>query len=240
MKKTLAFTMPAVRSLLFIIAGLLLAFMTGQTLLEAAKWWTILCSICNIITIIILSLVLRFEGTSYRELINYQKGQTKFKKTLLIVILMLLVGVGGMYAFGFIIYGYMPTLLIHPVPVWLSIINLFVFPVTIIFAEMPIYFAYSLNRIEKFTGSKIFAIGYCMFFYALQHSFIPLVFEWKYVIFKFLSFLPLMIVLSIMYNRNKNLTPLMIGHGIMDLLTASQILVMSLFPAVFMLIQQQS
>ncbi|MBN2851179.1 MAG: hypothetical protein JXQ23_00425 [Clostridia bacterium] len=240
MKKTLAFSIPVLRTILFITAGLLLTVITKKTLLEMTRWWTILCSVVNVITIIILAVVLKYEGSSYRELLNYKKGQIKFKNTVIIVFSMLLVGIGGMYAFGYLIYGYMPTLLIQPVPVWLGIINVIVFPVTIIFAEMPIYFAYSINRIEKFSGSRVLAFSYCMFFYALQHSFIPLLFDWKYIVFKFLSFLPLMVVLSIIYNKKRNLAPLMIGHGIMDLATSSQILIMSLFPAVYIMIQQAS
>jgi hypothetical protein len=95
-----------------------------------------------------------------------------------------------------------------------------------------------VNRIEENTGNKFLAMSYIIFFYALQHSFIPLLFEWEYILFRFLSFLPLMIVLAIIYNKKRALTPLMIGHAFLDLATGIQILIFSVFPEIFEIMQQ--
>jgi len=111
-------------------------------------------------------------------------------------------------------------------------------PVTIVFAELPLYYGYSFNRIEENTGNKFLAMIYIIFFYALQHSFIPLLFEWEYILFRFLSFLPLMIVLGIIHNKKRALTPLMIGHAFLDLATGIQILIFSVFPEIFEIMQQ--
>lgn len=233
MKKANPFILPLFRSTLFIIAGLLFAMSTNQTLEQASKWWSVICTICNIITIVLLVIICNSEGTTYKELIGYQKGQSKIKYTLLIAVLMLILGMGGMYGFGFMIYGYVPVTMVQPIPVWYAIINVILLPLTVIFAELPLYFGYSLNRIEKITGSKILSIAYPIFFYALQHSFFPLLNDWKYMLFRFLSFLPLLFVLGIVYYKNKKLVPLMIGHGILDLATGVQILMCSLSPALF-------
>jgi hypothetical protein len=96
---------------------------------------------------------------------------------------------------------------------------------------MPLYFGYSLNKIEQITNNKALAICYPMFFYSLHHSFIPLLFDFKYMLFRFLSFLPLMMILSIIYYKKKQLTPLMIGHAVLDLATAVQILIISMLPS---------
>jgi membrane protease YdiL (CAAX protease family) len=138
------------------------------------------------------------------------------------------------------IYGYVPTIMIQPITVWVAIINTFILPITIVFAEMPLYFGYSLNRMEAQTGNKYFAIAYTMFFYALQHSFIPLLFDTQYIAYRFLSFLPLMIVLGIIYNKKRSLSTLMIGHGVLDLATGVQILISSLWPAVFEMMQHSN
>ena len=146
---------------------------------------------------------------------------------------MLLLGIGGMYGFGFLIYGYVPITMIQPIPVWLSVINLMLLPITVVLAELPLYFGYSLNGIEKITGNKMLSVAYPMFFYALQHSFIPLLYDWKHILFRFLSFLPLMIILGIIYYRNRKLKPFMIGHACLDLATGAQILMTSISPALF-------
>lgn len=79
-----------------------------------------------------------------------------------------------------------------------------------------------------------------MFFYALQHSFIPLLFDWKHILFRFLSFLPLMSVLGIIYYKMRKLQPLMIGHAILDLATGIQILMTSMSPALFEMMKAMS
>jgi membrane protease YdiL (CAAX protease family) len=147
--------------------------------------------------------------------------------------MMLLLGVGGMYGFGLAIYGYVPVTMVQPVPVWLAVINAVLLPLTIVLAELPLYFGYALNKIEETTGNKILAILYPMFFYALQHSFIPLLYDWKHILFRFLSFLPLMLVLGIIYYKKRKLATLMIGHSALDLATGAQILMTSISPAIF-------
>jgi len=238
MKKSLPYIMPIFRSALFIIGGLFFAAITNQSLDESTKWWPVLCIIFNIITILVLVLVCKYEGSDFRDLIDYKKGHLNFKNILIIIFLMLSIGVGGMYVFGFAIYGYVPTILIQPIPIWIAVISMILLPVTIVFAELPLYYGYSFNRIEENTGNKFLAMIYIIFFYALQHSFIPLLFEWDYILFRFLSFLPLMIVLGIIYNKKRALTPLMIGHAFLDLATGIQILIFSVFPEIFEIMQQ--
>jgi hypothetical protein len=233
MKKVKPFIFPLFRSALFIIIGALFARFTNQTLEQASRWWSIVCTICNVITIVLLMIVCRSEGSSYKSLIDYQRGQVNMKYTLLIVGLMLLLGISGMYGFGFMIYGYVPVTMVQPIPVWLASINLILLPLTIVFAELPLYFGYALNGIEKATGNKILSIAYPMFFYALQHSFIPLIYDWKHMLFRFLSFLPLIFVLGVIYYKRRKLSPLMVGHATLDLATGAQILMTSISPALF-------
>ena len=233
MKNAVPFILPLFRSILFITVGAVFATLTDQSLHQASQWWSIICTVCNIITIALLIFICKWEGITNKELIGYQKGQRNLKYTLVIIVLMLLLGMGGMYGFGFMIYGYVPVSMIQPLPIWLAVINAVLLPLTIVFAELPLYFGYALNRIEKITGNKTVAIAYPMFFYALQHSFIPLLYDWKHIMFRFFSFLPLMLVLGIIYYRKRKLEPLMIGHAVLDLATGAQILMTSMSPALF-------
>ncbi|MDF2530712.1 MAG: hypothetical protein K0Q65_293 [Clostridia bacterium] len=233
MKKLGPFILPLFRSALFIMVGGLFAMSTNQSLEQASRWWSIICTVSNIITIALLIVICKSEGITYKRLIGYQRGQGNLKYTIMIIVLMLLLGMGGMYGFGFIIYGYVPITMVQPIPIWLAAINAVLLPLTIVFAELPIYFGYTLNRIEKITGNKTIAIVYPMFFYALQHSFIPLLYDWKHILFRFLAFLPLMLVLGVIYYKNRKLKQLMIGHAILDLATGVQILVTSISPGIF-------
>jgi hypothetical protein len=53
------------------------------------------------------------------------------------------------------------------------------------------------------------------------------------MIYRFLSFLPLTILLCIIYRKNRNPLPIMIGHAFIDLLTAGQILATSAIPGFY-------
>lgn len=233
MKKICPFILPLFRSVLFITVGVLFAIVTNQSLEQASQWWSIICTVCNIITIVVLVVICKSEGYTYKKLIGYERLRGNLKFTLLIVVLMLILGIGGMYGFGFIIYGYVPVTMVQPIPVWFALINVILLPLTIVFAELPLYFGYALNGIEKITGNRLLSIIYPMFFYALQHSFIPLLYDWKHILFRFLSFIPLMSVLGIIYYKRRKLKPLMIGHAILDLATGIQILMTSISPALF-------
>jgi succinate dehydrogenase hydrophobic anchor subunit len=233
LKKLNPFLMPIFRCALFVIAGLLFSTLTNKSLEQASQWWSVICVICNIITIIVLIIVFKHEGTSYRKVINLASEKMSLKETIFVIVIMLLLGMGGMYGFGYLIYGYVPVTMVQPIPVGIAIINIILLPITIIFAELPLYLGYSLNRIEQITNNKVLAIVYSTFFYALQHSFMPLIFDFRHILFRFLAFLPLMIVLGLMYYRSKKLTKFMIGHAILDLATAIQILITSISPAIF-------
>ncbi len=163
MKKGLPYIIPIFRSALFIIGGLFFAAITNQTLDESTKWWPVLCIVFNVITILVLVLVCKYEGSDYRDLINYKKGQLNFKNILLIIILMLSIGVGGVYVFGLAIYGYVPTILIQPIQIWIAIINTILLPVTIVFAELPLYYGYSFGywqlRQINIKADALFSLG---------------------------------------------------------------------------------
>lgn len=239
MKKLNPFLLPLFRSALFIVISFVFTLTTKSTLEQASRWWSIICTVSNMITILVLKAIFKSEGTSYREVIRYQKNKNGSRYLGKTVLLMVLLGVGGMYSFGFIVYGYIPVVMMQPIPVWLAVINTVFLPLTTVFAELPLYFGYSLNRIEAMTKNKLLAIAYPMFFYALQHSFIPLLSDWRHMLFRFLSFLPLLLALGKNYRQRRDLTPLMLGHAILDLSATIQILVISISPQLFDIISKR-
>ena len=220
--------MPVFRSLLFIAGGLVLSSVSGLTLSEASGWWSPLCIMMNLITIAVLFGICKLEGVGYKSLIAGKDEKIRVKSAVIITMVMSVLGIGGMILFSIVFYGGPPEMLTQPLPVWIAVLNLFLLPITIVFAEMPLYFGYSFNRIKSITGSPVFSIAYVVFFYAVQHSFMPVLWDVKYVLFRFLSFLPLMIVLGIIYNRKRRLPEMMIGHGLMDFGTGIQILIASI------------
>lgn len=228
--KVLPYLLPF-RCIVFILVFIIYSVITNKTLNEISNIWSIVASAVNIITILLLFLVVIKRG-SYAKLINYEKGATKPKQVVLVTMVILLVGIGGMYLAGFICYGVIPyaaPMMIAPIPLWLAVINVVVLPVSTAFAEDGLYLGCGVNQIKN----KYAAILIPAFFFALQHCFIPTLFDIRYIIYRFLSFLPLTIILCWQYQKNKNPLPIMIGHVIIDVATVVQILLTSAVPGLY-------
>ena len=221
-----------IRSVVFILIFVLGSLITGKELSAISNWWTIVATIVNIFTIILLIVVSKKNDMTYWELINYQKGETKAGQVVLISIVVLVGGMGVMYLAGFLCYGkipYAPPMMIAPVMKLLAIINFFLLPVTTAFAEDGLYLGCGVNMIKN----KTLGIIIPAFFYALQHCFIPTLIDGRYIIYRFLSFLPLTIILCYYYQRKRNRVPIMVGHAIIDMITGLEVLATSMVPGFY-------
>lgn len=228
--KNLPFLLPF-RSVVFALIFVIGSFMTGKTLDEISNIWSIVASFVNVVTILLLALVTKKSG-GYAKLINYEKGKTKPKQIIGMILTIMLVGMGGMYLAGFICYGVIPyaaPMMIAPIPLWLAIVNVFVLPITTAFAEDGIYLGCGVNHIKN----PYAAVLVPAFFFALQHSFIPTLFDIRYIIYRFLSFLPLTIILCRHYQKYRDPLPIMIGHALIDVATVAQILATSAIPGFY-------
>ena len=231
MKNRLYLLLP-IRSLMFVGVFMLLSLMSGEKLENLFHWWSVIASIINVLVIGILLFLCKKQKITYGKLIQYEKGTCKWYVAFLIVVSMLMVGIGGMYLAGFICYGvfpYLAPMLIAPIPLILAIVNLFLFPITTTLAEDGLYLGLGVNYIKN----KWIAIFVPAFFYAIQHSFIPMLLDGRYIMYRFLSFLPLTLWMCYWYYKNRNPLPIMIGHGILNVATAVNILVTSAVPSVY-------
>ena len=230
MNKKLAFLLPF-RCIIFVLIFIIGSLVTGKSLDEISNIWSIAATAVNIVTILLLVLLTRKNG-GYAKLINYEKGKTKPKQIVGMIFLVLLVGMGGMYLAGFICYGVIPyaaPMMIAPIPLWLAIINVPLLPVTTALAEDGLYLGCGVNQIKN----KYAAVLVPAFFFALQHSFIPTLFDLRYIIYRFLSFLPLTIILCQNYCKKRNPLPIMVGHAVIDVATVAQILMTSAIPGFY-------
>ena len=228
--KKLSFLLPF-RCKIFALIFIIGAIITGKELDEISNIWSIAASVVNIVTILLLILLTKKSG-GYAKLIDYEKGKTKPKQIVGMIFLVVLVGMGGMYLAGFICYGVIPyaaPMMIAPIPLWLAIVNVFILPISTAFAEEGLYLGCGVNQIRN----KYAAVLIPAFFFALQHSFIPTLFDVRYITYRFLSFLPLTIILCYNYYKKRNPLPIMIGHAVIDVFTVAQILMTSSIPGFY-------
>ncbi len=229
--RKLPFLLP-IRCIVFLLIFIIGAAVTGKPLDAISHWWSYAASAVNILNILLLIGISQKAGGSYWTLINYKKGKTTVKQIIGMILLIVAVGMGGMFLAGFLCYGVIPyaaPMLIAPIPLWLAIVNIPLLPLSTAFAEDGLYLGCGVNQIKN----KYAAILIPAFFFALQHSFIPLLFDGRYILYRFLSFLPLTIILCWHYRRNRNPLPIMIGHAVIDLATVMQILATSAVPGLY-------
>ncbi|MBQ7581342.1 MAG: CPBP family intramembrane metalloprotease [Lachnospiraceae bacterium] len=221
-----------IRSVVFLLIFALGSKAAGRELSDISNWWTIVATVVNLFTILLLVFVSKKNGMTYLQLINYRKGATKAGQVILLSLIILIVGVGGMYLAGFLCYGvipYTPPMMIAPIAKIPAVINFFLLPVTTALAEDGLYLGCGVNMIENQTMQVIIPA----FFYALQHCFIPTLFDGKYILYRFLSFLPLTVILCLYYRKKRNPVPVMVGHALIDLMTVSWVLATSLIPGFY-------
>ncbi len=231
MKNKMYILLP-LRSLMFISVFLLISLISGEKLENLSMWWSVIASIINILFIGILLSHCKKQKITFGKLMEYEKGKCRWCVALLIVISMQVVGMGGMYLAGYFCYGvfpYMAPMMIAPIPLVLAIVNLFLLPVTTTLAEDGLYLGIGVNGMKN----KWIAIFVPAFFYAIQHSFIPMLLDGRHIMYRFLSFLPLTIWICYWYYKKRNPLPIMIGHGILNVATAVNILVTSAVPGVY-------
>ncbi len=220
-----------IRSVVFILAFVLGALVTGKAVADISSWWSVMASLINVFNIVMLVVIARKNGMTYKELINLKKGQTGVKH-IGIIVLMVVVGMAGLYLAGFICYGvlpYSPPKVVEPIPLVLAILNVIVLPITTALAEDGLYLGLGVNHIKN----KYLAVIVPAFFYALQHCFIPVLWDARYMVYRFISFLPLTVMFCIYYYKKRNPLPCMIAHVILDLATSVTILSMSAVPGLY-------
>lgn len=221
-----------IRSIVFILTFVIYAWMVETDLSHIGHWWSMIAIVVNILTILLLVYAAHKSGQTFWQLINYQKGQTSWRAIFGVTLLVLLVGMAGMYLAGFLCYGnllYAPPVMIAPIAKWIAVINIVLLPVSTTFAEDGLYLGCGVNQIKN----KYVAILLPAFFYALQHCFIPTLFDGRYIIYRFLSFLPLTVILCWYYYEKRNPLPIMVGHAFVDLATAAQIVATSMIPGFY-------
>jgi len=221
-----------IRSIMFVLIFVIGSYITKKGLSDITNWWSVVATVVNIITILILLIVVKKMKSSYKELINYEKGKTKPKEVIKFSLIVLVLASVGMNMAGLICYGvfpYLAPMMAGPIPLILAIVNFILLPLTVAFAEDGLYLGCGVNSFKN----KYLAVLVPAFFYALQHSFIPVLFDAKYILYRFLSFLPLTIIFCLYYSQKKNPVPIMIGHAIVEIASVVLVLVTSISPETY-------
>ncbi len=209
-----------------LVQGLLtlVLFLRGDPapLQSAAPWWTVYGSLIDLACLLAMGWFLRYERGRLAMLFDVSRARfwQDLRFAFLLLILFLILGLGGGMAAGMLIYGGPPPAPMGGLPLWGALFSLLVFPVLWGITEQATYQGYALPRLQVLTGNTRLAALIVAFGWALQHTALPFLPDWQFIIYRFISTLPFAIVIPI-YLKTKRLTPFMIAHWGVDLLSVA-------------------
>lgn len=227
MTHTLPYLMLFLRPLLFFIAqscfALYFAFSGDENpWISASKYWITFPVFANAITIFLMNSLYRRENLHYFSIFRFTKEY--WWKDLLISIGVFI----GASVFAMVPSSILSSLLFgsqeatadflfSKIPLW-AVVIAFLWPISHPLAELPLYFDYSMKRIESNNMSRAGALLLCSFALAFQHITLPLIFDIKYLIWRFGMFSFLALYIGLVLKLRPRLLPyIVIGHGLLDL-----------------------
>jgi membrane protease YdiL (CAAX protease family) len=124
---------------------------------------------------------------------------------------------GGVYAAGWLVYGSLtPPYFSGRLPLPAALYGVLVWPFIWGLTEQMTYNGYLLPRFQVLCRSTSLAIAIVAFVWSLQHAFMPLTFDARFMAFRLLSPVPESIFVTWLYLRLRRVLPLAIAHALMD------------------------
>jgi hypothetical protein len=211
-----------------LVALILLALHRPEPWRAAGAWWNIDGTLVDIGCLLGMKYFTRKEGISLRDLVGPIKMRWGRDLWLglgyFLLIFPFFVGAG--IAAQYLLYGATPPPLgtwmshVHGVPLWATIYSLSIWWLIWSPTEEATYQAYAMPRLRALTGRTWLAFIVVAFFWAVQHCFLAFVPDWRFALYRFLAFLPGVMVMMLVYMRTRRLAPLVIAHWPMDIIAS--------------------
>ena len=191
---------------------------------EAGRWWPFFVALANTVVIFLLVDAFHAEGKKYWDLFRFRREEWKQDRGWLC--LMIFVGLPLAFFPNSLLARFLyddamqpVRVVFQPLPLWAFIIS-FLFPLTIGLAELPVYFGYCMPRLADSLKKNGLAWLLSSLFLALQHCFIPLVFDGRYLIWRAGMYLPFALFTGwILWKRPHMMPYFAILHTLMDVST---------------------
>jgi membrane protease YdiL (CAAX protease family) len=196
---------------------------------QAGTWWRVYGTLIDAGTILLLTWLARREGIRLFDLGSYDRERwlrdVGIGAALFVPIFALTMMLPGTLA-GMLFYGGQAPDATGRLPVLGLLYAFVIWPVIWAFAEDSLYFGYSLPRLEALTGKKWLAVALVSLFATLQHGFLPFRLDGPYFAYRLVSSVPVIVVLCLLYLRQRRLLPIHAIHWAGNVLGIVALLVM--------------
>jgi membrane protease YdiL (CAAX protease family) len=161
----------------------------------------------------------RREGIGLFDLVGYER--TRLPRDVLVGFALIPVSLvfilGGTSAAGWIVYGSLsPPYLLGQLPLAAALYGVLVWPFVWGLTEQMTYNGYLVARFQVLARSTSVAVAVVAFVWSLQHAFMPLTFDGRFMAYRLLAPIPFSIFEALVYLRYRRLLPLAIAHALMD------------------------
>ena len=196
-----------------------------------APWWTVYATLVDLGCLLLLRRQTRREGIRLIDLFGVDRSRLRREALwgLLYLVAIFPVLAGGSKLASWLVYGttqLVPAMLApgllseRQLPLWAVVYSLSVFWLVWSPTEEVLYQGYCAARLQVLTGSTWATVTLVGFWWAFQHSVFPLVFDRRLIVFRFLQFLPLVVIFQLIYLRTRRLPRMIMMHWPMDLFAA--------------------
>jgi len=173
---------------------------------DAEPWLPVYGTLIDAGCLALLWRLTRREGIRLFDLVGFERTRL-VRDTLLgfaLIPVSLVFILGGIYAAG------------GPLPLPAALYGVLVWPFIWGLTEQMTYNGYLVPRFQVLCRSTSLAIVFVAFAWSLQHVFMPLTFDAKFMAFRLLSSVPNTVFQTLLYLRLRRLVPFAIAHALMD------------------------
>ncbi len=208
-----------------LLALVFLALHRPSPFRTAGQWWPLYANFGDLGCLLGMRYLTRKEGVRLRDLIGAIRmrwGRDLFLG-LGILLLAFPCAMAGSYLAQVFVYGSpakTPMALImqaHALPFWATVYSLTVWWVIQSATEEMTYNGYVLPRLEALTGRTWIAFSVVGFWWSVQHCMFPFIPDWRFVAYRSLMMLPIVVWCMLVYLRIRRLSPLILAHWPMDI-----------------------
>jgi hypothetical protein len=204
-----------------ILAALFLGSGSSDAWRDAADWWLATFALVSVVNLVVLRWLLHREGGRLRDL--YRPSADRIADLKWAGLALLVAGPAAFVpnlALGAVLWGSSQTgsdLSFRSLPVLAAAALVLAFPVVHAMAELPTYFGYVMPRLAILIGSRWQALLIAAAVLSLQHVALPLLFDWRYAVWRALMFLPFALWIGFVVMQRPTTMPyLVVGHALLD------------------------
>jgi hypothetical protein len=186
---------------------------------DAEPWLPVYGTLIDAGCLALLWRLTRREGISLLDLTAFARARLARDVLLgLVLVPVSLVFIfGGVFAAGWLVYGsFTPPYFLGGLPVPAALYGVLVWPFLWGLTEQMTYNGYLVSRFQVLCRNTGMAVAIVAFVWSLQHAFMPLTFDAKFMTFRLLSPIPSSVFDTAFYLRFRRLIPLAIAHALMD------------------------